>query len=58
MDQYGFPDPAIRPRLGSGAVRTPDRPASLESTLCSLSVAECAAIAYGRNATAKPKGLR
>ena len=48
MDKYGFTDPAIRPRLGSGAVRTPSRPASIESTRCSLTVAECAAIAYGR----------
>ena len=55
MDQYGFTDPAIRPRLSCGAIRTPGRPASFESTQCSLSVSECAAIAYGRNAPAKPK---
>ena len=46
MDKYGF-TVETRPRLGSGAVRTPGRPASLESTRCSLTVAECAAIVYG-----------
>ena len=48
MDKYGFTDPATRPRLSCGAIRTPGRPASLESIRCSLTVAECATIAYGR----------
>ena len=55
MDKYGFADPAIRPRLSCGAIRTPGRPASIESARCSLTVAECAALVYGRNAPKKPK---
>jgi len=54
MDKWGFTDPEARPRLGSGAIRTPSHPASLESTLCSLTVAECAAIVYGRSKLAMP----
>ena len=45
MDEYGF-TVETRPRLGSGAVRTPNRPVSRESERCSLTVAECAAIVY------------
>ena len=35
----------MRPRLGSGAIRTPGHPASKESQRCRLSVSDCASIA-------------
>ena len=49
---------ALRPRLSSGAIRTPGATASWPSRVCTLSVAECVQIADDRARPARVRALR